>query len=93
MKKNIRGRTLIESDRYTREAETIAPDMRRFDEISEPLYNVLPDYPEMGHPTDSPDVWFLALGDGEVGLSVYYRFDDTSVELLSVTKAAVADDC
>lgn len=85
-------RSIIESHGFAAEREALAPDIQRWDEAIIGLEFILSNSPAACGtliPNSNPPIFTVAY-DKYVGVAlvIYYRFDATSVTLLSLTRRA-----
>lgn len=82
-------RDVIREARFDREATAIDQDVRRMDEALRYVEAVLAVDPEFGIKVDEQGVWiapivFSDTSTGTQAATIFYRFDDTTVYLLSM---------
>jgi len=86
------AREIIHSQRFESELAEIEPDKRRADELilSGPAW-VISRKPRAGRKVGATDIWCIICLDNPKRreLSVFYRFTDETVELVSVTSAEI----
>ena len=83
-------RTLVESERFKGELAQIAPNIARWDEVFRGVQWGLCRKPHaVGKPTAADGIYAVPTDDwpGVPAVVVYYRFDDSTVTLLSVILA------
>lgn len=77
-------RTVIESDRFSRELHAVSSDNRRADEFVDNAKWLLARNPYAGHQLIPSHIWFLPIAERLGRAALYYRFDVVVVELLSI---------
>ncbi len=87
-------RSVAESPRFEQERNAINNDVKRMDEILDALLWALgKDAEAVGHETAQPGVFFIGTEAWPdcPPLSVYFRYNETAVELLSIRVSPSAE--
>jgi len=82
-------RSVVESMHYQRERDALIPHPVLADAALEQITTLLAQSPEIGQPTNRPDILAITTEDTPVlpAAVLYYAYDDQTVVLLSIVKA------
>lgn len=88
-------RSVVASLRFEQELQELEPDIKRWDEVFQGLETCLSRDPaQTGHITDAPRIYGVSTEQwpGVPEVVIYYRWDETSVTLLSIIPAMPKED-
>lgn len=81
---NLRFRTLVHNDIYSRQCAEIEPDARRLDEALRWLTNRIASHPERGRRLGNSDKWAAVSRATEPEVVIYYQFNEDYVYLIGI---------
>ena len=77
-------RTVIESERFRRELRGVVSDNRHADEFVDNAKWLPARNPYAGYQLIPAHIWFLPMAESLGRAALYYRFDEETVDLLSI---------